>query len=138
MIIETNSAEETAAVAADFAKTLAPGSVIALVGDLGAGKTAFVKGIAEYFGYDGDVLSPTYTLVNEYDCSVHIYHFDVYRLESVSESDAEWIDEYLFGDGICLIEWADNIKPLLPDNTVRVEITKKSALGDDYREIKIC
>lgn len=134
----TNSAEETARAAGEFAKSLVPGSVVALVGDLGAGKTAFVKGALRCFGYENEVLSPTYTLVNEYDTSPPVYHFDVYRLQEISASDAEWLDEYLFGDGICLIEWADNIKELLPDNTVRVEILKNPDMGDNYREIKIC
>lgn len=137
MIIKTHSAAETAETAAELAKNWPRGSVIALVGDLGAGKTAFVKGAAEYFGYSGEVVSPTYTLVNEYSGKIPVYHFDVYRLESVSDTDAEWLDEYLFGDGICFIEWADNIKELLPENTVRVEIVKNLDLGDDYREIRI-
>ena len=137
-VIKSNSAGETAAAAKEFAKTLSPGSVVALTGDLGAGKTAFVKGVAAALGFDGDVVSPTYTLVNEYDCDIPVYHFDVYRIESVSESETQWLDEYLFGDGICLIEWADNIKEILPDDTVWVEITRVPEQGEEYREIKIC
>lgn len=138
MIIKTHSAEETARAASELAKNWPRGSVVALVGDLGAGKTAFVKGAAAYFGYSGEVVSPTYTLVNEYSGQIPVYHFDVYRLRNVSDTDAEWLDEYLFGDGVCLIEWADNIKELLPENTVRVEIAKNPDLGDDYREIRVC
>ncbi len=137
-IIRSNSAVETAAAAKEFAKTLSPGSVVALTGDLGAGKTAFAKGVAAAFGFDGDVVSPTYTLVNEYDCDIPVYHFDVYRIENVSESETQWLDEYLFGDGICLIEWADNIKEILPDDTAWVEITRVPEQGEEYREIKIC
>lgn len=137
-IYRSGSAGETASAAKDFAKTLTPGSIVALIGGLGAGKTAFVKGIADYFGFDGDVVSPTYTLVNEYDCDIPIFHFDVYRMENISDSDAQWLDEYLFGDGVCLIEWADNIKEILPDDTIRVEITRIPEKGDEYREIKIC
>lgn len=137
-IYRSGSAGETASAAEDFAKTLTPGSIVALIGGLGAGKTAFVKGIADYFGFDGDVVSPTYTLVNEYDCDIPIFHFDVYRMENISDSDAQWLDEYLFGDGVCLIEWADNIKEILPDDTIRVEITRIPEKGDEYREIKIC
>ncbi|MCI5893307.1 MAG: tRNA (adenosine(37)-N6)-threonylcarbamoyltransferase complex ATPase subunit type 1 TsaE [Clostridiales bacterium] len=137
-IFTSDSADDTVKAAKEFAKTLKPGDIVALIGDLGAGKTAFVKGVADYFGFDGDVVSPTYTLINEYDCDIPIYHFDVYRLENVSDSDAEWLDEYLFGNGICLIEWADNITEILPDNTIHVEITKAPEKGDEYREIKIC
>ena len=136
-IYNSSSAEETARIAESFADRLTPGSVVALVGDLGAGKTAFVKGIAAHFGASA-VTSPTYTLVNHYDGEITVYHFDVYRLENPDPDTQEWIDEYLFGDGICVIEWADNIRDILPDGTIRVEITKNAALGEDFREIKIC
>lgn len=137
-VIKTFSAEETKKAAMEFSAGLKKGDVVALVGDLGAGKTAFVQGVAEYFGYSGDVVSPTYTLVNEYNGDVNLYHFDVYRIENISTSDTEWIDEYLFGDGICLIEWADNIAEILPKGTLRVEIKKTDDENSDLREIKIC
>ena len=70
------------------------------------------------------VTSPTFTLVNQYDGNLTVYHFDVYRLENPSVDECDWMDDYLFGDGICLIEWADNIKRVLPDTTVRIEFEK--------------
>lgn len=133
----TSSAEETKNVGKDFAMTLSPGAVVALRGDLGVGKTVFVKGVAEALNCTDDILSPTFTLVNECGGEPPLYHFDVYRLENPSIDQCDWIDDYLFGDGVCLIEWADNIAEILPDNTVYVEINKLPEKGADYREIKI-
>lgn len=137
-IYKSNSVEDTASAAGEFASELKPGDIVALVGGLGAGKTAFVKGIAKYFHAKNDVLSPTYTLVNEYSGDVPIYHFDVYRLNNPTLDECDWIDEYLFGNGITIIEWADNIKNILPERTIRVEIKAYPEKGEDYREIKIC
>lgn len=137
-VFKSASAAETADIAERLAAELGVGSVVALVGGLGAGKTAFVKGIARYFNCRADVTSPTYTLVNQYDGDMTVYHFDVYRLENPDIDSCDWIDEYLFGDGVCVIEWADNIKAVLPEDTIRVEITKNPEMGEDFREIKIC
>lgn len=137
-IFESKSNQDTMNIACDFSTRLKGGAVVALIGDLGAGKTAFVKGIARHFNSPNDVVSPTYTLVNEYNGDLKIYHFDVYRLDNPSIDECDWIDEYLFGNGICVIEWADNIKAVLPDNTIRVEINTDPAKGENYREIKIC
>lgn len=137
-VYKSDSPQDTMAAAAELAASLKPGSVVALTGDLGSGKTVFVKGIADYFNVTNDVISPTYTLVNEYDGDIGIYHFDVYRLLELSPDDRDWIDEYLFGDGVCLIEWADNIKTVLPENTIWVEIKKVPEKGMDCREIEIC
>ena len=130
----TNSEGETFAIGAKLAEGLKNGSVVALSGELGSGKTALIRGIASYFGIDDEVSSPTYTLVNEYDGSVPIYHFDVYRLEGVSPDELDWLDDYLFGDGICLIEWAEYISEVLPESTVFVSFEK---LGDNSREITV-
>lgn len=134
---KTNSPEETRRLGCKIAEKLKRGDVLALIGGLGCGKTHFVKGVAEYFG-GAEVTSPTFTLVNQYDGTIPIYHFDVYRLENPLPEECDWMDDYLFGDGICLIEWADNIEEILPDNTIRVEFAKNPNMGDDYREIKIC
>lgn len=132
----SHSEEETQNIAKEIAKTLTEGDIITLNGDLGAGKTAFVRGIADYFGADADeVTSPTFTLVNEYDGDIKIYHFDVYRLENPSLDECDWMDDYLFGDGICLIEWAENIKEVIPKKFIEVNIAKNSEKGEDYREI---
>ncbi len=134
----TTSPEETYRLGQQFAKELCSGAVVALVGDLGCGKTAFVKGVVGFFGNAEDVVSPTFTLVNEYDGEIPVYHFDVYRLENPSLEECDWMDDYLFGDGICLIEWADNIKAALPENTIRITFKKAPEKGENYREITIC
>ncbi len=131
----TCSEEETRKLARDFAKTLSPGAIVALSGDLGCGKTAFVKGVMDIFGTSDDVTSPTFTLVNEYDGTIPVYHFDVYRLENPSFEECDWMDDYFFGDGICLIEWADNIKNVLPQETIWIRFAKKPDEGENLREI---
>lgn len=133
----TYSEKETRELGAKFAERLAPGAIVALSGDLGCGKTAFVKGVAEYFGCEDDVTSPTFTLVNEYYGDMTVYHFDVYRLENPMLEECDWMDDYFFGDGVCLIEWADNIKNVLPDNTIWVNFSKRLENGDDCREVEI-
>ncbi len=131
----SNSVDETKNIAKEIAKNLKSGDVISLSGELGAGKTAFVKGVADYFGFLGDVTSPTFTLVNEYDgINLTLYHFDAYRLENANTDELDWIDDYLFGEGICLIEWAEFINPILPKNTVYIEISK---LSENSREISV-
>ncbi len=134
----TTSPEETYQLGQQFAQNLCPGAVVALVGDLGCGKTAFVKGVVSYFGDGEDVVSPTFTLVNEYAGELPVYHFDVYRLENPSLEECDWMDDYLFGDGICLIEWADNIRAVLPEATIRITFAKDPEQGDNYREITVC
>lgn len=136
--IETESPEQTREIGRQIAKTLEPGAVLALVGDLGCGKTAFVKGVVDFFGDGDEVTSPTFTLVNEYDGTLPVYHFDVYRLEHPDPEQCDWMDDYLFGDGVCLIEWADNILAVLPRETIRIEFTKDPQRGENFREIKIC
>lgn len=133
----SNNEEETRRIGAEFAKSLDVGTIVALVGDLGCGKTAFVKGVVSHFGDDYDVTSPTFTIVNEYDGYIPVYHFDVYRLDNPNPEQCDWMDDYFFGDGICLIEWADNIKSVLPKETVRVEFAKIDAEGDNVRSIII-
>lgn len=133
----TASPAETKAAAADFAKALSPGSVVCMYGDLGAGKTAFVQGMAEGLGIAEPVTSPTFTIINEYDGSLPLYHFDVYRVGG-SEGMAETgFDEYFYGDGICVIEWAELIEDILPKERICVIIKKLPELGDDFREITI-
>ena len=131
--------EDTQQIAARIANELKAGDIIALSGELGAGKTAFVTGLARALGSMDPVTSPTFTLVNEYQCNgVMLYHFDVYRLENPDTGEREWLDEYLFGDGISVIEWAENIHALLPDEHIRIEIKKSPVEGDDYREVILC
>ena len=135
----TKNEKETFDAAYDFAKELKPGDIVTLSGELGAGKTAFVKGVAKSLGCKDFVSSPTFTLVNEYDGEeLMLYHFDVYRLSGVGLENCDWIDEYLFSDGVCIIEWAENILDIIPPNRINVKINKIPSKGENYREIEIC
>ncbi len=114
------------------------GAVFALVGDLGAGKTIFSKGFAEGLGIAEQVASPTFTLVNEYhEGRLPFFHFDIYRIEEGEELEAIGFDEYLYGEGVTLVEWANRVPELLPPETVWIQIEKDYARGEDYRRITI-
>lgn len=127
------SVEETIAFGKEFAKELSIGDVVCLNGDLGAGKTHFVKGIASFFGVDEEqVSSPTFTLINEYQGSIPIYHFDCYRLESEQEALEIGTEEYFYGDGISIVEWPQKIGNLIPLNAVWITIKHS---GETKREI---
>jgi len=122
MKVTTHSPEETQQFAADWARKIEPGAVLALYGDLGAGKTCWVQGLAEGLGVEQAVISPTYTLVNEYKGSVPLYHIDLYRLKDPDEVwDMGW-DDYIFGQGITAIEWAERVESILPKSTIRIRI----------------
>ena len=135
MRFETNSVEETREIAKQLSQRFSAGDVICLSGDLGAGKTAFVSGFVLGFGFDGYVSSPTFALIHEYPAEVPIYHFDMYRIENEDDAYAAGVDEYLYGDGICLIEWSENIRELLPQGYYTVTIRKDVSKGETYREI---
>tara|TARA_R110002096_G_scaffold435983_1_gene664852 strand:+ start:29360 stop:29776 length:417 start_codon:yes stop_codon:yes gene_type:complete len=135
MIFESNSVEETIDFARKFAERLHPGSVVCLVGELGAGKTHFMKGIASYFGVKASaVSSPTFTLINEYKGTTPIFHFDCYRLEGEQEAVEIGVEEYLYGEGISIVEWPNKMSGLLPEESIFIEI--KHA-GDSQRIIHI-
>jgi tRNA threonylcarbamoyladenosine biosynthesis protein TsaE len=137
MIYESNCVEDTYALAKEFSKSLKKGDIITLDGDLGAGKTAFTKGLADGLGITQHVQSPTFTIVNEYTGSgISLYHFDVYRIGDIDEMYDIGFDDYLFGDGICVIEWADKIKEILT-SYYEIKITKDLEKGEDYRKINI-
>ena len=115
---------DTIAFAKNFAKNLSKDNIIVLSGDLGSGKTKFTQGILEFFGLDNEISSPTFTIVNEYkNKNISIYHFDVYRLNNEDDFLDIGGDEY-FGNGICIIEWGEIIKPLLPPNTIWINFQK--------------
>lgn len=117
----SNSQKQTEDIAFEYAKTLKKGDVVILEGDLGAGKTAFVKGVAKYFGLDG-VTSPTYAYLNVY--GEFIYHYDCYRLSCGEDAERLGLTDYFNGDNICLIEWAENIEDALPGSVKKVTILK--------------
>ena len=131
----TRSAKETEKVGAEFAKLLKRGDTVAFYGDLGAGKTTFVRGIAGVLSPNADVHSPTFTVMLEYDSEIPIYHFDMYRIGGYEELYGIGFFDYVGGDGIALIEWSENIEEDLPDNCITVEIRKGAE--DDEREITI-
>ena len=125
--IITHSAAETEAAAAAFAKELAPGDVIAFLGGMGAGKTAFVRGLAAGLGVRGEVSSPTYAIVNEYRGNPPLYHFDMYRVTSEEDLLTTGFYDYLeTGSAILAVEWSENIIAYLPENAVFVTITPLS------------
>ena len=131
----SSSIEETILFGKQFAERLQPGDVVYLNGDLGAGKTHFVKGIASFFGVDPmEVNSPTFTLINEYRGSIPLYHFDCYRIKNEQEALEIGTEDYLYGDGISVVEWPEKIRNLLPPKSVWVHITHK---GEHEREILI-
>ena len=138
MIIETNSPQETKELGKKLAERAKPGDVFTLVGDLGVGKTVFTQGIAEGLGIDEPVNSPTFTIVQEYESGrIPFYHFDVYRIGDPEEMDEIGFDDYIYGDGLCLIEWADLIEEILPEKRVAIRIEKDLEKGFDYRRITI-
>ena len=128
------SIEETQAVGEELGARLEPGAVVACVGELGAGKTCFLQGVARGLGVTSDVTSPTFVLVNVYRGRLPVYHLDAYRTESLLEVVDLGLEEMLGGDGVTLIEWADKLRPLLPARAIVVRIT---GLGDEPRRIEV-
>ena len=137
MEFESNSYEETQKFAEEFSKTLEAGDVLCMYGDLGVGKTAFVQGLAKGLGIDEPITSPTFTIVNEYSGRLPLYHFDVYRIGDVEEMEEIGYEDCFYGDGLCLIEWANLIEEILPEHYRQVTIEKDLEKGFDYRRITI-
>ena len=138
MIIETNSAEETFAFGKKIGEMAKPGQIYTMIGDLGVGKTVFTQGFAAGLGIAEAVSSPTFTIVQEYDGEkMPFYHFDVYRIGDVEEMDEIGFEDYVYGDGVCLIEWAELIREILPEDFVSILIEKDLEKGFDYRKITL-
>ena len=134
MVYITNSETETEALGAAFARKLPAGSVVALYGELGSGKTAFVRGMARGMGIDAAVSSPTFTIVNEYVGARSLFHFDMYRLSSAEELfDIGW-EDYLARDGVCAVEWSENVRDAFVGDEYAVSFRKTAENG---REITI-
>ncbi len=135
---QSNTAEQTYKFGYDMAKEARQGDVIALIGDLGTGKTVFAKGFADGLGVSEPVTSPTFTIVCEYtQGSLPLYHFDVYRIDDPEELFEIGFEEYLYGGGVCLIEWADRIMDELPGQTAVVEIRKVPGEDVERRDILV-
>jgi len=132
LTVNTTSAQETIATGERLGKQLKPGDVIALFGDLGAGKTTLTKGIAAGLGLDADIHSPTFTLIHEHIGAVALYHVDLYRLSREQEVETLGLEEYIYRDGVTVIEWANTTRSLLPAE--RLDITLRMT-GDTDREL---
>lgn len=139
MIYEVYSEEETKKLGYDLGSNALKGQIYCLKGDLGAGKTVFTKGFALGLGIYEHITSPTFTIVNEYHSGrLPFYHFDVYRIGDPEEMFEIGYEEYFYGDGVCLVEWAELIEELLPDNVIWINIEKDiSSDNDNYRKIEV-
>ena len=138
MTIDSNSARETLELGKKMGEQAVPGTVYTLTGELGTGKTVFTQGFAEGLGISEPVSSPTFTILQEYDSGrLPFYHFDVYRISDVEEMEESGYEDYIYGEGVCLIEWADLIEELLPGQRCRIVIEKDLEKGFDYRRITV-
>ncbi len=130
----SRSESETIKIAQNFAQSLVPGSVVALSGELGAGKTVFARGVAGYLEVKQQVTSPTFTLINEYCGTIPLYHMDLYRLNNLPEIEDIGVEDYFYSDGICLVEWAEKLEGLLPEHAVTIYL---KLIDKNRREIRI-
>ena len=138
MVYETMCWEDTFNLGKKIGQQAKPGQVICLNGDLGVGKTVFTQGLAKGLGIEEPVNSPTFTIVQVYEEGrLPLYHFDVYRIGDIEEMDEIGYEDYFFGEGVCLIEWASLIKELIPEHVICVTIEKELDKGFDYRTITI-
>ena len=134
----SRSRAETFAFGEKLGREAKPGEVYCLSGDLGAGKTVFSQGFAKGLGVEEDVTSPTFTIMNVYEGGrLPLYHFDMYRLSDGSELEAIGAEEYFYGEGVCLIEWPENIEGYLPEKAVKIRVEKDAGRGEEYRNIII-
>ncbi|MCI9324264.1 MAG: tRNA (adenosine(37)-N6)-threonylcarbamoyltransferase complex ATPase subunit type 1 TsaE [Lachnospiraceae bacterium] len=134
---ETYSPEETYSIGEQLGREAAAGQVYTLIGDLGVGKTVFTQGVAAGLGIAGPVNSPTFTIMQVYEEGrLPFYHFDVYRIGDVEEMEEIGYEDCFYGDGVCLVEWADLIEEILPRHYVRITIKKDLEKGFDYRKIE--
>lgn len=137
-IIETNTAKETFEFGKKIGEEAKPGQVYTLIGDLGVGKTVFTQGLAEGLGIEEAISSPTFTIVQIYEEGrLPLYHFDVYRIGDVEEMEEIGYEDYFYGEGVSLIEWANLIEEILPDQYTEIRIEKDLEKGFDYRKITV-
>lgn len=137
-IFETNSPQETENLGKKLANEAVAGQVFTLIGDLGVGKTVFTQGFAAGLDITEAICSPTFTIVQVYDTGrLPFYHFDVYRIGDIEEMDEIGYEDYIYGDGVSLIEWANLIEDILPEHLTRITIEKNLEKGFDYRKITV-
>ena len=137
-VIDSFCAKDTYELGEKIGQMAKPGMVISLTGDLGVGKTVFTQGLAKELGIEEPVNSPTFTIVQVYEEGrLPLYHFDVYRIGDIEEMDEIGYEDYFYGEGVCLIEWADLIREILPEQICRVTIEKDLEKGFDYRKITL-
>lgn len=137
-VIETNSWKETHLLGKKIGEKIKPGTVISLIGDLGVGKTVFTQGLACGLGIEEPINSPTFTIVQVYEEGrMPFYHFDVYRISDISEMDEIGYEDYFYGDGVALVEWANLIEEIMPEEHSVITIEKDLQKGFDYRKITI-
>lgn len=138
MVIETRSPEETFALGEKLGRESKRGQVYTMVGDLGVGKTVFTQGLAKGLGIQEPISSPTFTIIQEYEGSgMPFYHFDVYRIGDIEEMDEIGFEDYVYGEGVCMIEWANLIEEILPEHRTEIIIEKDLERGFDYRLVTI-
>lgn len=135
MIIESFCYEQTFELGKKLGQKALKGDIYCIKGDLGVGKTVFTKGVATGLGIKEDITSPTFTIVNVYEGKFTLYHFDVYRIGSIEQMEDIGYEEMFFGDGICIIEWAEIVKEIIPKEAIWIEIQKDFNKGEDYRKI---
>ena len=141
--IYLNNDQETREIGFKLGKLLKPGSIVCLIGDLGAGKTTMTQSLAEALEVDDYITSPTFTIVNQYEGKMPLYHFDVYRIGCSEEMYDIGFEEYINGDGVCIIEWANIIEDILPDEYLKIELNYKDMgremtlipYGEEYEKI---
>ena len=140
MDIRVTDTDETIKLGEIIGKSLAPGSIIALRGGLGAGKTVLVKGIARGLGIEDEPVSPTFVIMNAYEGRIPLYHFDLYRISGADELMGVGADEFLFGGGVSAVEWAERVEEIFPEYTIYIDIRipgAESGVPENTREIKI-
>lgn len=137
-VIESFCEKDTFEAGRRLGESCKPGDIILLDGDLGAGKTVFAKGFGKGLGIEEIISSPTFTIVQVYDTGrLPLYHFDVYRIAGIEEMDDIGYEDYFFGSGVCLIEWAGLVKEIIPEGCIKAVINKDLQKGFDYRRINI-
>ena len=138
MIFETFNHQETFELGEKLSAKVNPGDIIRLDGDLGVGKTVFTQGFAKGLGIDDNINSPTFTIIQVYEEGrIPLYHFDAYRIGDYEEMYEIGYEEYFFGEGVCIVEWASLIEEIMPENTIKIQIEKDLEKGLDYRKITV-